>query len=230
MGTARAVRAALWLPPDRLLSSLRRGMLRLCRRFGVGFGPETQPSPSLDLSRTYIDLVFDGTEARLLADVDAPLDHGRLRRRAARLAVATAWRAVACLCTLPPENFAKGRTIRRPSEAFHASQCTAVPTCFWGHLLLRPRSITRHGRSRPESADADLPAVRESKAGEVPGPPPPREVDIRFTAAWDTRGRRTPPVSQSGDVGQCHVRFAVITGRAIGTYAVADPARQTGLR
>jgi len=116
------VRAVIGLPADLLLVFAQaRDGLRLFAVSGSASGLKLRPAPSLDLSRTYSDLVFDGTEARLLADVDSACSIQRLVRRRAAVALAGEMLGGAVACLDAATEYAKVRNqFGRPIGSFQA--------------------------------------------------------------------------------------------------------------
>jgi len=163
------VRAVIGLPADLLLVFAQaRDGLRLFAVSGSAAGLKLRPAPSLDLSRTYSDLVFDGTEARLLADVDSARSVQQLVRRRAAVALAAEMLGGAVACLDAATEYAKVRNqFGRPIGSFQAIKHRCADM-FVGTYYLRPAVYYAAWAIEAGSADADLACrVAKAKAGEV---------------------------------------------------------------
>jgi alkylation response protein AidB-like acyl-CoA dehydrogenase len=162
-------RSVIGLPADLILVFAHsRDGLRMFAVSGSARGLKLSAAPSLDLTRTYSDLVFDGTQARLLADVGSAGTVQRVVRRRAAVGLAAEMLGGAVACLEAATEYAKVRhQFGRPIGSFQAIKHRCADM-FVGTYYLRPAVYYAAWAVEAGSADADLAChVAKAKAGQV---------------------------------------------------------------
>jgi alkylation response protein AidB-like acyl-CoA dehydrogenase len=157
------------LPADLLLVFAQAADgLQLFAVSGSAAGLKLSAAPTLDLSRTCTDLVFDGTPARLLAGVGSARIVRQVVRRRAAVALAAEMLGGAVVCLEDATEYAKLRNqFGRPIGSFQAIKHRCADM-FVGTYYLRPAVYYAAWAVEAGSADADLAChVAKAKAGQV---------------------------------------------------------------